>query len=126
MSAIGKKPNSGRRSSSDARGLRCPQDGAMRETEPDDVIPNDPEASREQAIARLKKRRDFQSHFFVYVVVNAMFWILWATTTAGYPWPAWISALWGIGLLLNGWDVYLRAPITEAGVDRELERLRSR
>lgn len=98
----------------------------MTETAHPDVIPDDAEASREEAIARLKKRRDFQSHFIVYVVVNATFWVLWATTTDGYPWPAWITGLWGIGLLLNGWDVYLRAPITEAEVDHELEHLRSR
>lgn len=98
----------------------------MSGTEHEDVVPNDTEATREQAITRLKKRRDFQSHFFVYIVVNVMFWTLWATTTDGYPWPAWISGFWGIGLLLNGWDVYLRTPITEEDVDRELERLRSR
>ena len=29
----------------------------------------------------------------------------------------------GIGLVLNGWDVYLRRPITNADVEREITRL---
>ena len=89
-----------------------------------EVVASGAEAQREQAIARLKKRRDFQGHLIVFAVVNAAFWALWATTDGGYPWPAWITGLWGIGLILNGWDVYLRSPITEADVDREIERLR--
>jgi hypothetical protein len=79
---------------------------------------------REVALALLKKRRDFQNHLVAYVVVNAAVWIIWATTGAGYPWPAWLTGLWGIGLLLNAREVYLRKPITEADVDEEIERLR--
>jgi len=105
------------------------QDGGMstieQHTPRNDAEPA-PDDERAEAIARLKKQRDFQSHFIVYVVVNAAFWGLWITTDGGYPWPAWISGLWGIGLILNGWDVYLRMPITEADIDREIGRLRSR
>jgi len=77
---------------------------------------------REQALERLKKRRDFQSHVVTYLIVNAALWAIWAATGAGYPWPAWVTGGWGIGLLLNAWDVYMRAPITEADVQREVER----
>ena len=38
---------------------------------------------REQAIQRLKKKRDFRSHAFIYVAVNAMLVVIWAIT-AGY------------------------------------------
>ena len=79
-------------------------------------------SEREQAIARLKKRRDFQGHLIAYVVVNAALWAIWAATGAGYPWPAWISGGWGIGLILNAWDVYFRKPITAAEIEREMER----
>ncbi len=51
-------------------------------------------------------------------------WAIWATTGAGYPWPAWLSGAWGIGLLLNAWDVHVRRPVTEADVQREIEHLR--
>jgi len=50
-------------------------------------------------------------------------WALWAATGTGYPWPAWVTGLWAIGLVMNAWDVHFRAPITESDVQREIERL---
>ena len=79
-------------------------------------------SDREQALRRLKKRRDLTAHFVSYLVINAAIWAIWAATGAGYPWPAWVTGAWGIGLLLNAWDVYMRAPITETDVQREMER----
>lgn len=81
-------------------------------------------AERAQAIERLKKRRDLGAHLVAYVVINAALWAIWATTGAGYPWPAWVSGGWAIGLVLNAWDVFFRRPITEADITSELERLR--
>jgi 2TM domain len=78
---------------------------------------------RERALARLHKKRDFQGHLVAYVVINAALWAIWAVTGAGYPWPAWVTGGWAIGLLLNAWDVYLRTPISEDEVRREIERL---
>jgi len=85
--------------------------------------PVQPVNERDEALARLKKRRDLQAHVVTYVVVNAALWAIWAVTGAGYPWPAWVTGGWGLGLMLNVWDVYGRAPITEADVQREIERL---
>lgn len=82
------------------------------------------DSERDQAVSRLKKRRDFQGHLVTYIIVNAAVWAVWAATGAGYPWPAWVSGGWAIGLLLNAWDVYFRSPITEAEVQREIERMR--
>lgn len=79
---------------------------------------------REQALERLKKKRDFQGHLVAYVVINAALWAIWAATGAGYAWPAWVTGGWGIGLLMNAWDVYFRAPITDADVEREMRRSR--
>ncbi len=90
---------------------------------PEEPVP-DTRDVREQAIERLKKRRDFYSHLVVYLVGNAAVWTVWAVTGAGYPWPAWISGLWGIGLIMNAWDVFMRRPITEADISREMDRLR--
>ena len=80
---------------------------------------------REHAVVRLKKQRDFQGHLVAYLVVNTAVWVVWALTGAGYPWPAWLTGLWGIGLLMNAWDVYLRRPITETDIEREIDRARS-
>lgn len=84
----------------------------------------EPIGERAVALARLRKRRDFQNHLVAYVVINIAVWVIWATTGTGYPWPAWLTGIWGIGLVLNAWEVYLRRPITDADVDEEMRRLR--
>ncbi|HST33440.1 MAG TPA: 2TM domain-containing protein [Solirubrobacteraceae bacterium] len=81
---------------------------------------------REQAVQQLKKRRDLSAHFVTYLIFNGAVWGVWALTGAGDIWPAWISGLWAIGLLMNVWDVYGRRPITEAEIRREMERVRGR
>jgi hypothetical protein len=78
---------------------------------------------RAQVRKRLEKRRDFGAHVVAFVVVNAMLIATWALTGGGYFWPAWIIGLWGIGLIMNAWDVFWRRPVTEADVDRELGRI---
>jgi hypothetical protein len=79
---------------------------------------------RKEARARVQKRRDLGAHIVVYVVVNAMLIGIWAITGADYFWPAWVLLGWGVGLVLNIWDVFFRRPVTDADVDRELERSR--
>jgi hypothetical protein len=81
------------------------------------------DSEREQAVQQLKKRRDFQAHLVSYLVVNAALWGIWLVTGAGYVWPAWVTVFWAVGLLLNAWDVYLRRPITDVEVEREIERM---
>lgn len=79
---------------------------------------------RRLALKRVKARRDVGSHAVTYVVVNAFLVIVWYVTTGpdSYFWPVWSLAGWGIGLVLNVWDVYGRRPITEDDIDRELRR----
>lgn len=56
------------------------------------VVPAPAKSTREQALERLRKRRDLGAHAIVYIVVNAALWAIWAVTGAGYPWPAWSAA----------------------------------
>jgi hypothetical protein len=79
---------------------------------------------REQAIRSLKKKQDFRSHVVAYVLVNALLVGIWAATGAGYFWPIFPIAGWGIALAFNTWDVYGRRPMTEDQIRREQERLR--
>jgi fatty acid desaturase len=94
----------------------------------EDVVASDPEALREQALRRLKQRRDFKAHLFVYFVVNVVVWGAWVviglSSHSWWPWPVFMTLGWGIGVVLNAWDVYLRRPITEDEVRREVEHLR--
>jgi hypothetical protein len=82
------------------------------------------QAMRDVAIKRVKDRRDFQTHVVVYLVVNAFLWGIWAWTLGptGYPWPMWVTLGWGIGVVLNWWDV-TRRPITPEDVEREIRRM---
>ena len=77
---------------------------------------------RATARKRVQARRDLGTHLVVYLVVNTFVVVMWALTGQGYFWPAWLIAGWGIGLVLNAWDVYGRKPITEADIDEELRR----
>lgn len=94
----------------------------------DAVVESGDEGLREQAMARLHKRREFTDHLTVFVVVNAVIWAVWLVIglSAGswWPWPIFPTIGWGLGLILHAWDVYLRRPITEADVDAEVRRLR--
>lgn len=81
-----------------------------------------PEDTREAAVRRVKAKRDFKTHVAVYILVNALLIVIWATTGAGYFWPVWPLAGWGIGLALNAWTVYFEQPITEDDIEREMAR----
>lgn len=37
-------------------------------------------------------------------------------------WPLFPIAAWGIGLVMNAWDVYWRREITEHDIQHEMER----
>jgi hypothetical protein len=81
------------------------------------------DSARAAARKRIEKRRGLQGGMVAYVVVNAFLVLVWAMTGAGYFWPAWIIAGWGVGMLLGLWD-YLRGPVTDADVDDEVRRMR--
>jgi len=81
------------------------------------------QAARDKAVAQLKKRRDFLGHVLVYALVNAFVVMIWVVTGAhGFFWPAFLIVGWGIGVVMNAWDVYWRSQITEQDVQREIER----
>lgn len=75
---------------------------------------------REVALKRVKGRRDFRNHVAAYLIVNTMLVLIWAFSGAGYFWPIWIIAAWGIGLALNAWAAYFEKPITEDEIRREM------
>ena len=82
------------------------------------------EVLRDRAIKRLKKRRDFFAHLLVYVLVNAFVVAIWALTNPdGFFWPIFPLAGWGIGLVMNAWDVFLNDEFDEEQIRREMERL---
>jgi 2TM domain-containing protein len=101
-----------------------------------DTNPVSLDGLREHAIASLKRKRKFAQDAVAYVAVNGLLWLIWLitdrSTDGSIPWPAWVSFVWGFFLALDGWRAYgrwpaiLNTPITEAEIDREVERTRSR
>jgi hypothetical protein len=79
---------------------------------------------REEAIRSLRRKRDFRSHVIAYVLVNSLLVVIWLVTGAGFFWPIFPIAGWGIGVAFNAWDAYGRRPITEDEIRREQDRLR--
>ena len=75
---------------------------------------------------KAKARAKFQAHLVTYVVVNCGLWILWALTDHRHegevPWPLWVSAFWGIGLVMRGVAAYGGFNY-EQRTQREYERL---
>jgi hypothetical protein len=79
---------------------------------------------RAKAVRQLKKQRDFRSHVLVYVLVNTFLVVIWVVTGGhGFFWPLFPIAGWGIGVIMNAWDVYGRQEISEDDVQREMHRL---
>lgn len=89
---------------------------------------------REEAIASLKRKRRFAENFVGYITLNGVLWLIWALTDrsmdGSMPWPAWVSAVWGFFLAMDAWRAFgqwprsLHRPITEADIEREIERSR--
>ena len=89
------------------------------------VAPETTPDLREEAMQRLRKKQDFRGHVLVYTLVNVVVWTLYLLTSPhGFPWPVFVTAGWGIGVVMNAWDVYGRRPITEAQIQREIDDLR--
>ena len=78
-------------------------------------------SQREQAIRRIRAKRDFRLHITAYVVVNSFLVLIWWLTGAGYFWPMWPMLGWGIGLVLHAVTVYMgTSEITEAQIEEEM------
>jgi 2TM domain len=87
---------------------------------------NAPGELRTRAIQHLKKRRDLAAHALVYTLVNGFIVIIWAVTSAGFFWPIFPMVGWGIGLVMNAWDVYRGDRFSEDSIQREIHRISAR
>jgi 2TM domain len=85
--------------------------------------PDSVQQRRELAIKRIKEKNAFKVHLVAYLVVNAMLVVIWATTGAGYFWPIFVMAAWGVGVVINGYTAYRGDAITEEQIEREMKTL---
>lgn len=92
-----------------------------------DRVPQSPDyetALRDRAIKQLKKRRDFAGHLLVYLLVNTGLVLVWLLTgDGGFFWPMFPMFFWGVGVVMNGWDVWRGDHFAETQIQREIDRL---
>jgi flagellar biosynthesis component FlhA len=92
------------------------------------IIPQTDTDLRDEAVKRLNKKREFNAHLVSYILINVVVWAIWGVIFAAsgvwFPWPAFVTLGWGIGLAFHAWDVYGRKPITEDEILKEEARLR--
>lgn len=69
---------------------------------------------------QLQRWRDFISHVTAYVVVNAVFIVIWAIRGEDFFWPVYPLVGWGVGLSFQHFGEVIRGPITEEQVKRKL------
>jgi hypothetical protein len=79
---------------------------------------------RRRAVKRLQAKAGFWTHLAIYLAVNAFLVRIWFFTGAGFFWPIFPIAGWGIGVAANAWDVFGREPITEERIQHEMDNLR--
>lgn len=87
-------------------------------------VPSD--EMRAFARKRIEERRGFVPHLLIYILVNAGLVAIWATTGQGFFWPGFVIGFWGIGVVMHAWNVFFNRPITEADIQREIQRLQRR
>ena len=78
---------------------------------------------RRIARKRVEDRRGFIPHALAYVLVNVALVVIWATSGQGLFWPGFVIGFWGIGLVMHAWTVFVSRPITDADVQREIDRM---
>ena len=89
------------------------------------------ETEKDRELWRIaKKRVGFKRHLATYIIINAMFWLLWVFTEmkdeekSSFPWPVWPMLGWGIGLAFSYLDAYV---FTKGdAVEREYEKLKNK
>ncbi len=84
------------------------------------VGPSGEMTERDWARQRVQRKRKLRDDVVAYVAVNVFLTGIWVFTGAGYFWPGWVLAGWGVMLLLDTWNVYHQRPITDADIDREM------
>ncbi|MBC7873219.1 MAG: 2TM domain-containing protein [Ferruginibacter sp.] len=86
-----------------------------------------PDIKDEKLWAIAKKRAGFKKDVVIYLLVNALLWMIWLLSAgynnySGVPWPVWPTAGWGIAILIQYLEAY-QFP-KENRTEKEYEKLK--
>lgn len=108
------------------------------------VLAPDESALRFMALRQVERVRNFKLHLASFLVGTMLIAGVWALTeyqnTNGWPqrlndngasgswnpWILWVVLAWGLILAVHGLNTYFRRATTEAEIEREVTRLKSR
>ncbi|MCY4537897.1 MAG: protein kinase [Chloroflexi bacterium] len=77
---------------------------------------------RQRVEKKLKARSEFLQHLTVFLAINGICWLIWIFSRGGFPWPIFVTATWGIGLVNQYVDYYYKHG---RGADRGEEEIES-
>ena len=78
---------------------------------------------RKRITNRYNNRAEFFSHLVAYIVVNGLAWFLLQPEGTWFTIAAFISGLWGMGLVIH-FIQYLMKEAQERAIEREIQRER--
>jgi hypothetical protein len=85
---------------------------------------------RKRVEKRVKARQEWVSHLTAYIIVNISVWGIWWLTGGDYfPWPAFVTLGWGIGIGIHTATYLTEASMErtkEEAIDREIRREKMR
>lgn len=87
-------------------------------------------SNEEKALWKKAKRRAmFKKQLYTYLVINVFLWLLWAfgssgATPMGFPWPAFVSLGWGIGLAFSFYSAYVSSG--DDMTEKEYQKLKNK
>ncbi|MCY4069801.1 MAG: protein kinase [Chloroflexi bacterium] len=70
--------------------------------------PSPEELIRQRVEKKLKARSEFLQHLTVFLAINGICWLIWIFHRGGFPWPVFVTATWGIGLINQYVDYYYK------------------
>ena len=83
---------------------------------------------RKRARKKISARRELTQHLLTYGLVNLFLWMIYLSTSPGFPWPLFVTGGWGIGIVSHMADYYFKhgqgAERREADIEREVIRQR--
>ena len=66
------------------------------------------ELIRQRVEKKLNARSEFLQHLTVFLAINGICWLIWIFHRGGFPWPIFVTATWGIGLVNQYVDYYYK------------------